>query len=781
MSERNGAVSAPLIIDDRPIVSPREDQMDRKEFARHVASAIGANRSSNSLVVSLVGPWGSGKTSLLNLVEYSLKNDGKTPAPIIVRFNPWLFADQNQLSRRFFQAIALAFKREHDPSLSRPARALSLDDDAGRLAQLVEDYAAIFEPLHFLGPAGDAALTGLRGIAGFVRAETKRRADDLEGLKDRINGTLRKLDRRVIVMIDDIDRLNATEIIQVFQLVRLVGDFDNTTYLLAFDRAVVGGVLKDVQRINGDRYLEKIVQVSLNVPAIPAHKLYGLAERSLRGIVAGAGLPEPDEKRLRLLLPLGERYFLKDPRKVARLLNMFRFSLALLEHDRDVIDLLGITMLQVFAPDVYERIRDHEDTFAIGDDTNTGPLADQTAAKEERDRIRAIFTGLVTEDDRQQMLSFSELTDLLRLLFPRVDTLFYGQSSSPEVLASLRGRKGVGHQAFFSAYFQFALPSAEFSEEDWKNVLRAVAGGPEAQAIDATAPRLLNFAVSGDMASFYDKLATDLRRSLTKSGSASDTATIEQRKRLARLLLYVGDQVCFATAEAEQDALERTTLKIVADLMMAVGNENERYKLLLHAYDADNPTFLPLPGLYVALLFLTGIRVGLKRPSLLGDLQFAGGNGFPEIIDAGSHLENLEICARSMVWQWLHDHPRTDERSLIETLCAWYDLDAANFVATYLDELFQTDNGLVTFLRACALSRDRYARRQHDGGAFFARVATLLRASGAEAACDRLATRIRDPNLADIEAVRASLERALSADAKASVAENGAVAQPARR
>ena len=62
--------------------------------------------------------------------------------------------------------------------------------------------------------------------------------------------------------------LIAPEIRQMFQLVKLLGDFPNTIYLLAFDREVVVESLKSVQEGVGEEYLEKIVQIPFELPAI---------------------------------------------------------------------------------------------------------------------------------------------------------------------------------------------------------------------------------------------------------------------------------------------------------------------------------------------------------------------------------------------------------------------------------------------------------------------------------------------------------------------------------
>ncbi len=93
-------------------------------------------------------------------------------------------------------------------------------------------------------------------------------AKDVDGLFDQIATKAKKLKRRTIVLIDDIDRLSAAETRQIFQLVKLTARFPYVIYILAFDREAVSDALEQVGVDSGEEYLEKIVQVSFDIPPI---------------------------------------------------------------------------------------------------------------------------------------------------------------------------------------------------------------------------------------------------------------------------------------------------------------------------------------------------------------------------------------------------------------------------------------------------------------------------------------------------------------------------------
>ena len=99
---------------DKAIESIEDDELERKDFAESLGDAILKSSTIDSLVVGINGPWGSGKTSVVNMmiehIEDSTNEDGKTP--IIIKFNPWNFSEQNQLIEQFFNQMSLALGKE---------------------------------------------------------------------------------------------------------------------------------------------------------------------------------------------------------------------------------------------------------------------------------------------------------------------------------------------------------------------------------------------------------------------------------------------------------------------------------------------------------------------------------------------------------------------------------------------------------------------------------------------------------------------------------------------
>ncbi|MEJ2442662.1 MAG: P-loop NTPase fold protein, partial [Exilibacterium sp.] len=90
--------------------------------------------------------------------------------------------------------------------------------------------------------------------------------EPLSQQKQKIENLLKNSKRKILVIIDDIDRLEAKEIMAIFRMVKSVADFPNVVYLLSFDKNLISNIVKDIQNADGKDYLEKIVQYNIDLP-----------------------------------------------------------------------------------------------------------------------------------------------------------------------------------------------------------------------------------------------------------------------------------------------------------------------------------------------------------------------------------------------------------------------------------------------------------------------------------------------------------------------------------
>jgi predicted KAP-like P-loop ATPase len=255
---------------DRPISSKAEDLLGRADFAGALAKAVEGWKQRDSLVLAVYGPWGSGKTSVKNLVLESLQREEPAHRVAVVEFNPWQWSAQHQVAEAFFEQIGAALGRD-DEGTEGKRRAARWREYAAYLrigvllARGVRGVAAVL--LGLLGVVGLAALAPplwLRAIpaalgavalalgaflawggkmaeawASAVTARLEARRRELSEVKQELAELLRELQLPLLVVVDDIDRLTPPEVRLLFQLVKANADFPNLVYLLLFQRDLI--------------------------------------------------------------------------------------------------------------------------------------------------------------------------------------------------------------------------------------------------------------------------------------------------------------------------------------------------------------------------------------------------------------------------------------------------------------------------------------------------------------------------------------------------------------
>lgn len=111
------------LADDAPLTNPADDRLGYDAFARHLAEVIYTAKVAEGVAFSLNGPWGSGKTTIVNFTCQRLSK--KKDAPQIIRFNPWWFSSKADLAESFFyELVAAAQDRRIQRGLGSWARKL---------------------------------------------------------------------------------------------------------------------------------------------------------------------------------------------------------------------------------------------------------------------------------------------------------------------------------------------------------------------------------------------------------------------------------------------------------------------------------------------------------------------------------------------------------------------------------------------------------------------------------------------------------------------------------
>lgn len=321
---------------DNPIRRLEDDVLGRSAAARSFARQILALDASEGVVIGVLGPWGSGKTSFVNLARHEFERN----AVPVIEFNPWMFSGAEQLVDSFFVELAAQLK-------IRPG----MDEIGKDLA----DYGDIFSGMGWLPLAGPWIERG-RGALKVLSKVLEHRKEGVGGRRVKLEKALAKLEIPIIILIDDVDRLSTPEIRDIFKLVRLTASFPNVIYLVAFDRQRVEDALADIG-LPGRSYLEKILQIAIDLPAIPDQVL----NRQILSAVADAldGIAEPgpfNEEMWPDLFAEIVRPLIRNMRDVRRYAAAVRGTVRALEGQIALADVLALEAVRVFLPDVFTRL-----------------------------------------------------------------------------------------------------------------------------------------------------------------------------------------------------------------------------------------------------------------------------------------------------------------------------------------------------------------------------------------------------------------------------------------
>lgn len=442
------------VFDDDPLRDRESDRLSRGEYADRVAELlIQVSERPASVVVGVVGPWGSGKTTLLNFVRHRLKTDRRLR---IVEFNPWMLSDLPSLVADFLSTLLSAL-----PSGDREGARSAL----APYVRAAVPFASIIRI-----PGVDA------GKAVEVMADRLEADTTLSKQKRQVEAVLEKLDTPVLVVLDDIDRLHAEELLMVFKLVRLVGRLPNVHYLLAYDEATVLDVIKKTGLAAGDlsrarHYLEKIVQVRLDVPPMSEVSGRALLAGLLDGILRryGTELRPADQQRLNIFYDEHLRQSLLNPRQVNRYCLQIESHYPLIKGEVDFVDFALLSYLRMCYPNVVNMLPIHKRELT-GTDLKIGqqPSVDEQAGCWHK-RLKEV--GVAANE-------FALVLDLLgRLFYPITEVI--GRTGLGGYANQYSTSRRIGSEEYFDRYFQLGFGPDDIRDATVRDALYEVLGdGP---------------------------------------------------------------------------------------------------------------------------------------------------------------------------------------------------------------------------------------------------------------------------------------------------------------
>jgi len=310
-----------------PCTYKDNDLLGRRNEAQDLAEKIFQTDTSNAaFTLGLTSPWGAGKTSFMLAMQKYLR-DNHCSEIILLDFNPWMYRKAPNLTQIFFEELSRALAPYNSALASGFTRYVDhiLDKDDSAWIQL-----------------------GARLLPQGFKA--KSTSEQYEFLKKEIG----KLGRKIMIFIDDVDRLDGEELVELFSLIRNSSlSFPNMSYILTYDKEYVASQLQNKFDAHTYRYMEKILQEEYLLAKTTPEQLEEALRRELKRI--GYGDLWRDIKNSGLQLS----HHLPTLRVIKRICNTLSSRRKELESNVALFDWFIIELIRIQYPRLFDFLREN--------------------------------------------------------------------------------------------------------------------------------------------------------------------------------------------------------------------------------------------------------------------------------------------------------------------------------------------------------------------------------------------------------------------------------------
>lgn len=255
----NRVGNGPILIEE---ADADYDLLERKHLINQLVYSIENCKSLSSFVIGLDGPWGSGKTTIINNAKHILQSNPKSPY-IICDFDPWIFGTQEACLWGMYDAI---FK------------------SSGTKFSVLQNHR-LFQQLSL-------AVVDNYTVGRLLKPLALRSQDHIETLqelKNKIEAYLATNKQTIIFFIDNIDRAEAKNVILLFKLIGTVFSLPRIIYVLVYDKNRVSRIFEDSDELD-PHYIDKIIQQEIKVPSIKNSQFENLCNTCIEHLLKAYGI-----------------------------------------------------------------------------------------------------------------------------------------------------------------------------------------------------------------------------------------------------------------------------------------------------------------------------------------------------------------------------------------------------------------------------------------------------------------------------------------------------------
>lgn len=419
---------------DQPVLKKANDEYNRSIFVADFINILSNFEEKENYVIGLYAKWGLGKTSTVNMILESLNHKENFYG---VYLSAWALGGEyedilwdilDQVSRKISGKTARTKRSRLGRLLSKTSNAefpfdleTSLDLNGGGHKETKISSGKIISTVSYFG-------------------QLLSSSDNIEKARKRVEEIVG--DKKVVVFIDDLDRLEGRQIIDILRSINTIANYGGITYILPFDKRYVCSALEEVipKKSNGDEFLEKLIQIPINLPALTQSKLDKIMLVKLDQLLQEfkITLTEGEVQRFQRIYYYSANKYITSPRDINKILNVLRFKLPLIDGEINVVDTIVIELIRVFDESLYEKIRLNRELLVKSSQADRYFMdKDNKTRKMDFDNVFKNITD--------------EKTQLIQKLFPIIYDICNNQYSIN--VEELRRQQRIASENYFDLYF----------------------------------------------------------------------------------------------------------------------------------------------------------------------------------------------------------------------------------------------------------------------------------------------------------------------------------------
>jgi len=305
--------------EDNAVKSPDDDILNYGHLVERLKENIKHQNFNCSFTIGIIGPWGNGKSSFMNLLTKHFNDENNT---IAVHFHPYLNHTESEISSEFFHAFQHALKPY-----------------SSKLSSLILEYSN--KLMNFYKD---------QNINNLIKKEFTSTNSSAYDTYQSINLALKDIDKKIIVFVDDLDRLSQEEILQVLKLIRNTANFRNTIFIVAMDKGYVLSRLNSNDSILRNKFIDKFFQLEIYLPEIDKTILRNQFLKTLRD---SSIINESLKIELEGLISSSTVLFddhISNLRDVKRLCNQIIFEYPFINEEIELSDFVNFIFLKLAFP-----------------------------------------------------------------------------------------------------------------------------------------------------------------------------------------------------------------------------------------------------------------------------------------------------------------------------------------------------------------------------------------------------------------------------------------------